>query len=189
MPIVDELLDELHRSKIFSKLDLQFGYHQIRVHLTDIPKTSFRTHESSYEVLVMPFRLTNAPATFQSLMNDIFKLYLMKFVLAFFDDILVYRKTLLDHVKHLQTVLDTPQQHQFFAKKNLKCCFGSSEIEYLGHLISKDGVKADPTKIEAMLNWPFPSNLKSLRDFLCLTCYYRKFIKGYGLITAPLTTS
>ena len=104
----------------------------------------------------------------------------------FFYDILVYSKNLADHVHHLQTVLDILKQHQLFAKKS-KCCFGCSEIEYLGHLISKDGVQADPTKIEAMLNWPFPTSLKSLRGFLGLTGYYRKFIKGYGLIAAPLT--
>jgi hypothetical protein len=104
----------------------------------------------------------------------------------FFYDILVYSKNISDHVHHLQIVLDILKQHQLFVKKS-KCCFRCAEIEYLGHLISKDRVRGDPTKIEAMFKWPFPTSLKCLRGFLGLTGYYRKFIKGYGLIAAPLT--
>jgi len=108
-------------------------------------------------------------------------------VLVFFDDILIYSTTLEEHQHHLTVVLNILKNHQLFAKKS-KCSFGCQEIEYLGHLISKNGVRADPKKIESMLNWPFPSTLKSLRGFLGLTGYYRKFIKGYGSIAAPLTS-
>jgi hypothetical protein len=164
----DDLLDELSGTQFFTKLDLHSGYHQIRMKEVDIPKTSFRTNEVQYEFLVMPFGLCNAPSTFQSLMNHVFHPFLLHFVLVFFDDILIYRKTWTDHLSHVDRVLHLLCQHQLFLKES-KCDFGASEVEYLGHLVGKDGVKVDYKKIEVMQDWPHPKTLKRLHGFLGLT--------------------
>lgn len=119
-------------------------------------------------------------------MNEIFKPYLRKFVLVLFDDILIYSKSMGEHLQHLSMVLEILKAHKLFANES-KCVFDSYEVEYLGHLISRDGVKADPQKISTMQNWPPPRNLKALRGFLGLTGYYGKFVQGYGTIAAPLT--
>jgi hypothetical protein len=186
IPVIDDLLDELSGTQFFTKLNLCLGYHQIRMKEADIPKTSFRTHEGHYEFLVMPFGLCNAPSTFQSLMNHVFRPFLHHFVLVFFDDILIYRKTWTYHIAHVDRVLHLLSQHQLFLKQS-KCDFGTSEVEYLGHLVGKDGVRVDPKKIEAMQDWPHPKTLKRLHGFLVLRGYYRKFVKNYGKIATPLT--
>jgi hypothetical protein len=134
----------------------------------------------------MPFGLCNAPSTFQSLMNHVFHPFLRHFVLVFFDDILIYRKTWTYHLAHVDRVLHLLSQHQLFLKQS-KCSFGASEVEYLGHLVGKDDVRVDPKKIESMQDWPHPKTLKILHGFLGLTGYYHKFVKNYGKIATPLT--
>lgn len=185
-PTVDELLDELHGSTVYSKLDLRSGYHQVLLALEDTFKTAFRTVDRHFEFLVMPFGLSNAPATFQATMNDAFRAFLHKFVLIFFDDILVYSVDWESHLGHLQLVLQVLVQHQFFAKFS-KCTFGVHKVDYLGHIISKERVAVDPSKITAILEWTAPTTLAALHGFLGLMGYYRRFVKNYALIAGPLT--
>ena len=184
--VFDELLDELAGSAIFSKLDLRSGYHQIRMEAEDVYKIAFITHEGHYEFLIMPFGLTNPPSTFQALTNEVFRTYLRKFVLVFFDDMLVFSQNLDLHLQHLRTVLGLLLHHQLYAKRS-KWVFGSSEVEYLGHIISGQVVHIDPKKTATMMAWPFPTSIKALKGFLGLTGYHKKFFHNYGGIFAPLT--
>jgi hypothetical protein len=186
MPIVDELLDELSGAQWFTKLDFSAGYHQIRMASGDEYKTAFHTHQGLYKFLVMPLGLTNAPATFQSLMNTLFAALLRKGVLVFMDDILIYSRTLDDHVRLLKEVLEILQQNQFLLKCS-KCSFAQPSVEYLGHVVSAAGVATEPSKVSAVVMWPTPVNAKQLQGFLGLTGYYRKFIAHYGMLAQPLT--
>ena len=158
---IDELLDKLVNAKYFTKIDLRSGYHQIRIKKEDTQKTAFRTRYGHYEFLVMPFGLTNAPATFMTLMNDIFHEYLDKFVVIYLDDILVYSHTKEDHIDHLRVVLQTLRKHTLYGKIT-KCEFMKTRVEYLGHIISGEGISVDQRKVEAVRNWTPLQNIAEL---------------------------
>jgi hypothetical protein len=186
IPVVEELLDELFGAKFFTKLDLKSGYHQVRVHPDDVLKTAFRTHHGHFEFLVMPFGLSNAPATFQALMNLVLQPFLRRCVLVFFDDILIYSRSWTEHLQHLRAILEVLRVNSLHVKRS-KCSFATNTVAYLGHVISGDGVAMDGAKVEAVASWPQPRSARGLRGFLGLAGYYRRFIKDFGAIAAPLT--
>ena len=186
LPHIDELFDQLHGSRVYSKIDLRSGYHQLRVRENDVSKTAFRTRYGHYEFLVMPFGLTNAPAAFMDLINRVFSPYLDKFVIVFIDDILVYSGSPEEHAEHLRTVLQILRERQLYAKFS-KFQFWLDKVAFLGHVISAEGVSVDPQKIEAIVNWKPPTNVAEVRSFLGLAGYYRKFVEGFSKIATLLT--
>ncbi|KAL0543941.1 hypothetical protein IC582_019048 [Cucumis melo] len=162
LPRIDDLFDQLHGVTVFSKIDLRSGYHQLRIRDSDIPKTAFRSRYGYYEFIAMSFGLINAPAVFMDLMNRVFKDFLNSFVIVFIDDILIYFKTEVEHEEHLHQVLETLRANRL------------------------EGVSVDPTKIEAVTNWPRPSTVGEIRSFLDLAGYYRRFVEDFSRIASPL---
>lgn len=186
IPLVDELIDQLKGARFFTKLDLRSGYHQVRMHPDDVYMTAFRTHRGHFEFMVMPFGLSNAPSTFQALMNEILKPFIRKFVLVFFDDILVFSSSWAQHLQHVREVFEALCANHLALKRS-KCSFGEKSVASLGNVIGANSVAMDRSKVEAVEAWPRPRTVKVLRGFLGLTGYYRKFVRGYGAIAAPLT--
>lgn len=184
IPVVEELIDELHSACFFTKLDLRAGYHQVRVHPDDVEKMTFRMHHRHFELLVMSFGLTNSPATFQSLINTVLHPFLRKFVLVFFDDILIYMSSWSKHLQH--TVFSVLRTHQLKVKRS-KCAFDTSSVAYLGHIISACGAAMDGDKVATVTFCPPPSSVQGLQGFRGLACYYRRFIQTFGMVAAPLT--
>ena len=186
LPRIDDLFDQLKGASVFSKIDLRSGYHQLRIKDADVHKTAFRTLYGHYEFLVMSFRLTNAPAAFIDLMNHVFRSYVDRFVVVFIDDVLVYSKDREDHDTHLQVVLETLRKEQLYAKVS-KCEFWLRELFFLGHIVSEEGIKVDPSEIEVILEWKPPRNVTEVHSFLGLAGYHRRFVKGFSM-TANLMT-
>lgn len=175
IPTIDELLDELGNASWFSKLGLKQGFHQILMHEADIEKTTFRTHQGHYKYLVIPFGLCNAPSTFQAAMNLLLAPFLRRFAAVFFDNILVYNSSLSAPIQHLELIFQALLHGQYFLKKT-KCLFAQNQLEYLGHIVFGKGVTPEPSKLQAITQWPIPTSAKELRAFLGLTSFYRKFI-------------
>ena len=186
LPRIDDLFDQLKGASIFSKIDLLSRYHQLRIKDVDVHKTAFRTRYGHYEFLVMPFGLTNAPTDFMDLMNLIFRPYVDQFVVVFLDDILVYSKDRESHDTHLRVVLEALRKEQLYAKLS-KCEFWLNEVSFPGHIVSKEGIRVDPKKIEVVVEWKPPRNVIEIRSFLGLEGYYRRFVKGFSMIAAPIT--
>jgi transposase InsO family protein len=185
LPRIDDLLDQLNGARVFSSLDLMSGYHQVRITEEDVPKTAFRTPQGLYQFRVLPFGLTNAPATFQKVMNDVLGSLVGKCVVVYMDDILVYSKNATEHEEHLRMVLQLLREHKLYCKLK-KCSFFQKEVAFLGHLVSGEGVRADPRKVETVRSWPTPLAVHDVRCFLGLTNYFKKFILGYSSIARPL---
>jgi hypothetical protein len=171
LPKIEDLFDQLNGAKVFSKIDLRTGYHQLKVRESDIPKTAFTTRYGLFEYTVMSFGLTNAPAYFMNLMNKVFMKFLDKFVVVFIHDILVYSKTEEEHAEHLQLVLGTLREHQLYAKFS-KCEFWLKEVGFLGHVLSAGGVSVDPSKITSIMERKAPTNPTKVQAFLGLAGYY-----------------
>ncbi|KAI0511898.1 hypothetical protein KFK09_012532 [Dendrobium nobile] len=186
IPRLEELLERIAGSVVFSKLDLRSGYHQIRIRPGDEWKTAFKTRQGLYEWRVMPFGLCNAPATFMRLMNEILKPFLNKFCVVYFDDILIFSKSLSEHWKHLHQICEVLQSNKLYL--NLaKCEFATSTVYFLGFIISAEGVRVDPQKVRAITDWPTPSSFFDVRSFHGLANFYRRFIRGFSILAAPLT--
>ncbi|KAL0176566.1 hypothetical protein M9458_028896, partial [Cirrhinus mrigala] len=187
LPLVPAALEELRGSQVFTKLDLRSAYNLVRIREGDEWKIAFVTPTGHYEYLVMPYGLSVSPSVFQTFMNEVFREFLHQFVLVYIDDILIYSRNMAEHRQHVQQVLHKLCQYQLYLKLE-KCEFHQPSVYFLGYNISAEGVHMDQKKVDAILNWPPPRNVKELQRFLGFSNFYRRFIQGYSSITAPLTS-
>jgi transposase InsO family protein len=186
LPLIGESIDRLRSATVYTKIDLRSGYNLVRIAKGEEWKTAFRSRYGHYEYRVMPFGLTNAPATFQNLMNDVLRDFLDDFAIVYLDDILIFSKTIDEHKRHVRLVLERLRDNGLFAKPE-KCAFHQDEVEYLGLIVSPSGIKMDPKKVSAVLDWPEPSSVHDIQVFLGFSNFYRRFIRGYSKIANPLT--
>ncbi|XP_043812189.1 uncharacterized protein LOC122723569, partial [Manihot esculenta] len=186
IPRLDDMLDELHGARYFTKIDLMSGYHQIRMKPGDEWKTAFKTKYGLYEWLVMPFGLSNAPSTFMRLMNHVLRAYLGKFVVVYFDDILIYSRSLDEHIEHVRLVLQVLRKESLYAKLK-KCTFCIDRLVFLGFVVSAQGIEVDEEKVKVIKEWPIPKSISDVRSFHGLASFYRRFVRDFSTIAAPLT--
>lgn len=186
LPLMSSAFELLQEATVFTKLDLRNAYHLVRIREGDEWKTAFNTASGHYEYLVMPFGLTNAPAVFQSLVNDVLRDMINQFVFVFLDDILIFSRTLSEHSSHVRRVLQRLLENQLFVKAE-KCEFHRNTMGFLGYVVSAGTLKMDCTKIRAVVEWPTPSSRRELQRFLGFANFYRRFIRSYSSLAAPLT--
>ena len=184
IPRIDDILSQLGEAKYFTTLDLKSGYWQVRLDEESKKKTAFTCHKGLFQFNVMPFGLSNAPAVFQELMNIVLQ-GCEEFSTAYLDDILIFSSSIEEHLKHIQTVFDRIREHGLKLKLK-KCTFFETETEYLGFIISKEGVKPDSKKVEAIKTLPRPKNVRQVRGFIGMCSYYRRFIPNFSAIAEPL---
>jgi hypothetical protein len=187
LPLISELIDQLSQATVFSKMDIRWGYNNIRIKEGDEWKAAFRTNRGLFEPLVMFFGLTNSPATFQTMMNDIFREEIAEgWVVIYMDDILVFSKNQKEHEKHVSRILEKLREHKLSLKPE-KCWFDKQEIEFLGLIISKNSIKMDKAKVNAILEWPIPTCKREIQQFLGFVNFYRRFVEGFARIAKALT--
>lgn len=187
LPLIPQLLEQLSRAKVFTKIDLRGAYNLVRIKPGDEWKTAFRTRYGHFEYRVMPFGLTNAPAIFQHMMHDIFREYLDLFVVIYLDDVLVYSNNLKEHEKHVKMVLQKLRDVNLYAKLE-KCHFDCDTVEFLGYNVSPSGISMDCSKVGSIRDWQIPKSVKGVQCFLGFANFYRSFIKDYSRIATPLIT-
>ncbi|KAL0162424.1 hypothetical protein M9458_041820 [Cirrhinus mrigala] len=187
LPLVPAALEQLRTAKYFTKLDLRSAYNLIRIKAGDEWKTAFSTTNGHYEYLVMPFGLSNSPSVFQAFVNEIFRDMLHRHLIVYIDDILIYSENLETHIQQVRAVLQRLIKHQLYAKLP-KCEFHQTKIAFLGYIISQDGVAMDEKKVSSVVSWPRPRTVKELQRFLGFANFYRRFIRGFSQIAAPLTS-
>lgn len=186
LPLVPSAIEQLRGACYYTKLDLRSAYNLVRIREGDEWKTAFSTSTGHYEYLVMSYGLVNAPSVFQSFVNDILRDMIGKYVVAYIDDILIYSTTLAQHYLHVRQVLARLLHHQLYVKLE-KCLFHQTTISFLGYVIGPDGARMEDQKVEAVTQWPAPKNIKELQRFLGFANFYRRFIRSFSSVAAPLT--
>lgn len=186
IPRLEEILDMLYGSRVLSKVDLRSGYHQIRIRPGDEWKTAFKTRDGLYEWLVMPFGLSNAPSTFTRLMTEVLRPFIGKFVVVYFDDILIFSRNSEDHIEHLRRVFEALRRESLYINLK-KCSFMVDKVLFLGYVVSADGISVDEDKVKAIRDWPTPKTLTQVRSFHGLATFYPRFIRNFSSIVAPIT--
>lgn len=186
LPLIGEILNRLQGATIYTKLDIRHAYHRIHIREGDEWKTAFRCRYGHFKYLIMPFGLINTPATFQEFINDVLQGLIDHFYIVYLDDILIFSRNKADHKQHVRQVLERLQQHQLYVNLE-KCQFGVDRVDFLGFVVSPKGIEMERSRVEAIATWPLPSSMKDIQIFLRFTGFYRRFIKNYSKIAAPLT--